>query len=273
MNATAENPMFALTHDDLRRLAPGAFAEAPGDRMSDRYRFTSTRQIIDVMFDSGYLPVRASQSLSRTGQSEIGRHMIRFRPLRFLDNPGLGAEFPELVVTNSHDGSSALSISAGVFRLICLNGAVVGTGPGANFKVQHVGDRGFAARAMDAIKAAADGAEAAMLTVKDWKGITIDVTHQAAMAQAALEVKGNPAFGVRQLLAPRRECDAMARDGSRDLWTTFNVVQEGIIRGGLEGISPTGQTVRSRPITAVQAEMRLNRALWTISQNLFDSLN
>jgi hypothetical protein len=57
-----------------------------------------------------------------------------------------------------------------------------------------------------------------------------------------------------------------------DLWTTFNKVQENVVRGGLRGVrrDETGRSrrVRSRAINGIDQHIRLNQALWTLSQHM-----
>ena len=71
----------------------------------------------------------------------------------------------------------------------------------------------------------------------------------------------------RQLLAPRWEDDA-----GDDLWRTFNRVQENAIRGGRTAWGRHAQTrprrVTSREVTGIDGDMRLNRALWTLTERM-----
>jgi Domain of unknown function (DUF932) len=71
-----------------------------------------------------------------------------------------------------------------------------------------------------------------------------------------------------QILAPRRYDDQ-----GKDLWTTFNVAQENVLRGGLSGIqrNPEGRRVRrvsTREIKGIDGNVQLNRALWTLAERL-----
>ena len=63
-----------------------------------------------------------------------------------------------------------------------------------------------------------------------------------------------------QLLIPRRP-----EDVGNDLWHTLNVVQEGILRGGLVRRSVSGRLTRTRRITAIREDVRLNAALWDLA--------
>jgi len=52
----------------------------------------------------------------------------------------VGDVFPEVVLLNSPDGTSAYQLMAGTFRLVCLNGMVVADRDFGTIKVPHKGD-------------------------------------------------------------------------------------------------------------------------------------
>src|SRR4051812_9234865 len=94
--------MFTTTHtprahddDALRRAAPSVFAATPWGGMSGRYRMVPTIDVVGMLRDKGFLPVRAQQSRSRVpGKGDFTRHMIRFRHGDFLSPVTVGAEIP-----------------------------------------------------------------------------------------------------------------------------------------------------------------------------------
>ena len=63
-----------------------------------------------------------------------------------------------------------------------------------------------------------------------------------------------------QLLAPRR-----SEDIGNDLWRTFNVVQENVLRGGLARRSASNRLTRTRRITGIAEDVRLNSMLWEMA--------
>ena len=70
-----------------------------------------------------------------------------------------------------------------------------------------------------------------------------------------------------QLLSERRYDDK-----GNDLWTTFNVVQENIMRGGLKGRTrgsngPLRRTT-TRPVKALDLNVKLNQALWYLTEKM-----
>ncbi len=141
--------------DVLRQRVPSAFATAKHDSRSARYTYLPTADIITGMMQEGFFPVSAMQSRARDeGKREHTKHMIRFR--RDSDQQAVAlattrenhiinrgaplAEFPEIVLVNSHDGSSSYRLSAGIFRLVCRNGLIVAGESIAEVAVQHTGN-------------------------------------------------------------------------------------------------------------------------------------
>ena len=57
-----------------------------------------------------------------------------------------------------------------------------------------------------------------------------------------------------------------------DLWRVFNRVQENAIRGGLTAWGRDAQNrprrVTSREVTGIDGDVRLNRALWTLTERM-----
>ena len=47
--------------------------------------------------------------------------------------------FPQVLLTNSHDGKNAFTFTAGLFRMICENGLVVSTSTFEDVKMRHMG--------------------------------------------------------------------------------------------------------------------------------------
>lgn len=54
------------------------------------------------------------------GKGEHTKHMLRLRHASQIN----GAEAKEIVLLNSHDGTSSYQMVAGMFRFVCSNGLV-----------------------------------------------------------------------------------------------------------------------------------------------------
>ena len=232
--------------------------------MSGRYRMVPTIEVVGMLRDKGFSPVRAEQSRTRIpGKGDFTRHMLRFRHADHLSPLAVGAEVPELVLVNSHDGTSAYKFLAGIFRLVCSNGMVVQSSDHGSISVRHSGGSDFRDRVIDATFRIMDDAPRTLAKIDAWKQIELTPPQREAFAAAALELKDNRAVTPAQLLTPRR-----AEDRKADLWTTASVVQEHVLRGGDRGRAATGRRTTTRPVKSVGEDVRLNRALWTLAERL-----
>jgi hypothetical protein len=261
---TTTTPARTLDDDQLRRSVPSVFATSPWGAMSGRYRMVPTIDVVGTLRDKGFLPVRAEQSRTRVpGKGEFTCHMLRFRHADYLTPLAVGAEIPELVLVNSHDGTSAYKFLAGIFRLVCSNGMIVQSSDHGSISVRHSGGSDFRDRVIDATFRIMDDAPRTLARIDAWKAIELTSPQREAFAAAALELKDTRAVTPAQLLAPRR-----AEDRKTDLWTTASVVQEHLLRGGDRGRAATGRRTTTRPVKGVGEDLRLNRALWMLTEKL-----
>jgi hypothetical protein len=253
-----------LTRNDLRTKAPSVFAASPWEKMSARYRMVPTIEVVDLLADQGFRPVMAAQNRTRIkGKGDFTKHLIRFRHETHLNLRTVGAEIPEVVLTNSHDGTSAYRFMCGIFRLVCSNGMVVHSADFGSIAVNHKGGEDFGDRIIDATYEVVSEMPRTLETIEEWKQIELTPPQQEAFAAAALELRDNKLIEPKQLLTPRR-----VEDRKDDVWTTSNRIQENLIRGGIRGRSGSGRRTTTRPVRSVNEDLRLNRALWTLTERL-----
>ncbi len=253
-----------LNRDELRRLAPSVFASEPWHRMSGRYRMVPTIEVVDILRERGFFPVKAQQSRTRTPEKgDFTRHLIRFRHADHVEPLAVGQETPELVLTNSHDGSSAYRFMAGIFRLVCGNGLTVQSADFGSISVRHAGGGDFAERIIDATYQVVEETPRTLEKIGAWKLIGLTRPQQEAFAAAASELKPNPSITPSQLLTPCR-----AEDDRPDLWHTLNRVQENVIKGDLRARNASGRRIRTRPVRSVEADIRINRSLWRLAEEM-----
>ena len=93
---------------------------------------------------------------------------------------------------------------------------------------------------------------------------------QQAMARAALHYRfgeDHQPVTTDQILTPRRY-----EDRSGDLWTTYQRIQENLIKGGLYGRNAKGGRTHTRAIKGIDGDVKLNRALWVMAENMLELL-
>jgi hypothetical protein len=126
-----------LSEDTMREYAPSIFAATPWRTMSTKYQFIPTIEIVRAMQRENFQVVKVAQGKSRIeGKGEFTKHMIRFRQTN--QSLVVGDTFPEVVLVNSHDGTSSYQLYAGLFRLACLNGMVTCLGQHSEYKTRVI---------------------------------------------------------------------------------------------------------------------------------------
>lgn len=263
--STARRSVSPLTDDQIRRAAPSVFATEPWTGVSARYRFIPTSEVVDMLREQNFLPIMAKQSRTRIpGKGDFTKHMIKFRHADMLNTLNVvGDEIPELLLVNSADRSSAYKFLSGIFRLICENGMIVMSDNFGEFKVRHTGDVDLKSQVIDASFQVMEAAPKAMDQINTWRSIELSPPQRLAFAESAKELIDNDNIKATQLIAPRRAADAKP-----DLYSTFNVVQENLTKGGLRTYTPSGRRSTTRPIKDIGKDVRLNRALWSLTEKM-----
>ena len=274
----ANRQTAVLSDDDLRRHAPSVFAEQEHESRSSRYAFIPTSKVVAGLRDNGFLPVKVSvQRVRDKGRCGFEKHMIRFR--QNTDIVKVGDVFPELVLVNSHDGSTSYQLSSGLYRLACSNGLVVSQGELEAVKIKHCGsEREIIRDVVDGSFRVLGQSQKAIETAGRWSQLQLTDGEQAALAIGAhharfADSEGNIATPIvpAQLLLARRPDDRKA-----DLWTTFNRIQENAIKGGLHGVAVETddrgrlrrRNVSTREVKGIDGNISLNRAIWAMAEHL-----
>jgi len=121
--------MDYLNLNEIGQKCPSALTQKPSKHLSHIYRFIPTTEVMDILGDQGWNPTQAVQTRTRKGyeaSSPYKKHMIRFRNESHINlSKEMGDTHPEILLTNSHDGSSSFRFHFGFLRLFCSNGLVI----------------------------------------------------------------------------------------------------------------------------------------------------
>jgi hypothetical protein len=249
-----------LSDDQIRRVAPSVFAAEKHASRSERYSYIPTIDVINSLRKEGFQPFMVAQGRTRVpGKEDFTKHMLRLRHEGQIDK----GEAQEIILINSHDGTSSYQMLAGEFRFVCTNGLVCGETI-EDIRIKHSGN--IIGEVVQGAYDVLDGFNLIRDVTDEMKAITLKPEEQHVFAESALMIKyeGEDApIAADQLLRVRRFED---RDPS--LWTTFNKVQENVIRGGIPGINANGRRVRTREVQAIDTDVKLNRALWTLAEKM-----
>lgn len=252
-----------LSDDEIRSVVPSIFADEPHESRSDRYAYIPTAAVLTELRKEGFDPFMVTQTRVRDeGKRSHTKHMIRLRHASQIDAQG---EVNEIILLNSHDGTSSYQMLGGMFRFVCSNGLVCGDTVG-DVRVPHKGD--VAEQVIEGAYHVLKGFGRAQESREAMQSVTLDASESEVFARAALALKyddpDKPApITELQILMPRRVDDRRS-----DLWSVFNRTQENLTKGGLPGRAANGRRQRTRPVQSIDSDIRLNRALWLLADGM-----
>lgn len=262
--------MNFINKDDIKRLAPVALADKPTRQVSDKYVFANTETVIDDLSALGWKPTQASQRTSRNPESpsRFSPHMIKFAnpDVVVKGKTDANISFPQIVLINRHDGLGAFKFMAGMFRLVCSNGLVIATSTFASVAIPHKG------YSFDDLRKVVGERTAALPETVEFmnqmKQQKLDVGQRRKLALDGLLLRAGIAPTtteadeyekefingelIQSILSPVRK-----EDSGTDLWSTFNVIQEKIVKGFEGG----GRKVKS--LKSFEKDLDLNSKLFS----------
>jgi len=192
--------------------------------LTEKYKLAKTRDIIAKVESLGY---NMQKFTALKTKKEERRGHQKHRAL-FTSN-ALATEHNkegrlQLLVTNSHDGSSSVIFQLGFFRFICSNGIVSGEFVGQPIRVRHGGDiERKIEEAVIEIAARAKLLDDAMNKMMS-KQLTRDQIKEFELKAAQLRYDS---ANVQNVVIPT----VRPQDEGDDLWRVFNRVQEGLTKG------------------------------------------
>lgn len=249
-----------LTVDELAHYVPSVLGDDKHASRSEKYSYIPTITLLERLREEGFEPFFACQTRVRDpGKREHTKHMLRLRRAGQITQK----ETQEIILLNSHDGSSSHQLIPGFFRAVCANGLICGESFG-DIRVPHRGDATLkviegAYEVLGTFDRIAESRES-MLSLR----LPVDAQH--AFAEAALHYRygeEHQPVTASQLLTPRRW-----EDKKEDLWTVFQRIQENTTKGGLPGLNTKGRSTRTRAVNGIDGDIKLNRALWVMAERL-----
>ena len=265
----------ALSDDDIRVVCPVAFKETMSSKeirnlgLSKHYSFVPTSNVINDLRSMGWECVDAKQVKARKKSTRgYQKHMLTFE---HPDYKTEGAEeYPQLLLTNSHDGGNAFTLSAGIFRLVCSNGLVIKTEDYGSARLVH---KGYSFEAVQKlVNTFIETIDETLTRITAMKEVELDKVQQIKFAkQAALlrftaksynEDNISDVVDLDDLLNVERKEDA-----GNGLWEVFNRVQESLVNGKYNYASngkvnaADAKTRKARPIKNFKQSIDVNKKL------------
>ena len=238
-----------------------AFTLASAPTVSDNYTHIPTSQVIEDMIELGWTPVSAQEVKARKGRG-YQKHIIRFQNQNITIKGNDGDDvFPELLLTNSHDGKNAFHLRVGLYRLVCSNGLVIADTEFSNVAIRHMGYTFDELRKQ--VLSMIDTLPNLVQKINTFRDTPLNDEQmiEFALKAASLRWKNkNIQIDTVELLASERN-----QDNGANLWNIFNRVQEKLINGGINYTNGK-KTRKVRALKNFTADMQFNGELWQLAE-------
>ena len=255
--------MDFIDKSEIKNRANSIFTTTGSPSTSDKYAHILTEKIIDDMELLGWGVVDAKQ-VKACKSVGFQKHLVVFRNSEIvIDGADGDTVFPQILLTNSHDGKNAFTFTAGLFRMICENGLVVCNQEFENLKIRHYGyDFEELEKTINAM------VEKLPLTVESmnrFKTTVLNSNQMLDFAKRALNSRFTDSelehitIDLNDLLTPSRE-----EDKGNDMWSVFNTVQEKLTHG-LFNYGYGSKNRKARKIKNFNKDMELNNKLYQLA--------
>ena len=289
----------ALNDKEIEHLCPVAFKSTMTNSeirklgLSKHYSFVPTMNVVNDLRALGYEVVDAVQVKARKKSTNgYQKHMITFEHPKYkldqvkeveiadgetetqVQKP---TEYPQILLTNSHDGGNAFTLSAGIFRLVCSNGLVIKTEDYGSARLVH---KGYSFEAVQKlVKEFEETVSEVLNKITEMKKVELTKEQQIEFAKKAAllrftaksynEDNISDVVSIDDLLNVERKEDA-----GNGLYEVFNRVQESLIQGKyLYAINgkvdrQVGKARKARPIKNFKQSIEVNKKLSALAFEL-----
>lgn len=291
-----------MTFDVLQEQVPAAMATKASDKVSQgltkkglpKYTFIPTYELVEDLKRLNWELIDGRQQKSKD-HSDVAKHMLRFRHPDFTPKK-VGDTIPEILIVNAHDRSSSFRFYLGLYRLVCSNGMVVQSNSLTDVRVPHRLYTFDYVR--EQVQLITENAPKALERIERFKQVELDPAARLLLAQYSLaarfaeyQVLGKDGVWKSNVDIPRiqKEVDMnlfltpqRPEDNGNDLWSTFNLIQEKIMKGGFyresegakllaekrteRGSSIAKPTRLVRPLSNIGKTIQVNQDMWQFAE-------
>lgn len=236
---------------------PAIFESCKGGNTSDKYQFVNTAEVLSHFENLGM----AIRDARQQGRGPSAKHMVRL-----IKTDGVTGEAPEIILLNSHNGTSTLKLMMGIFRLVCSNGLVVGDHLVEPLRLRHAGVD-MKKQVADSIMQIDDRIKIVAGDVAAMKDRVMNADELINFGKESLKLafeKGDPRItedNAKLLVSVRRRSDDMPNN----VWNVFNAVQENLIRGGIHF---QGSKRSTKAVNNIDKNVKINAGLWNLASNI-----
>jgi len=240
--------------EQIKAIAPSVFTTDKAPHLTDKYIQTPTSRVVEDLMSMGWQVTKAQEVKARKGKG-FQKHMVIFRNPEIMIKGANGDDsFPQILLTNSHDGKAAFNFRVGIYRLVCSNGLVVADSEFGNMSIRHINYTFENLREkMNGLIAKLPGL---VQKINLFKSTQLTNAQIVEFATKAASLRTKQRVNIMDLIETTRN-----EDQGNDLWVTYNKIQEKILGGNYT----TGKR-KARSVKSFQKDIELNEHLWKLAE-------
>jgi hypothetical protein len=249
------NKTFTL--DQIKSIAPSVFTTSKAFHLTNKYIQTPTSRVVEDLIGMGWQVTDVKEIKARKNKG-FQKHVVVFRnPEITIQGQNGDDSFPQILLTNSHDGKNAFNFRVGIFRLVCSNGLVICSEEFNNVSIRHINYTFESLQTkINEIIAKLPGL---VEKINTFKSIQLNPEQMLDFARKASELRKQALVDYTEILRPKR-----TQDEGNDLWAVFNRIQEKIINGGY---TYGNRDRKARSIKNFQQDIKVNEQLFEIAES------
>jgi hypothetical protein len=243
------------TLDQIKAVAPSVFTEAKAPHLTDKYVQTPTSRVVEDLMNLGWQVTKAQEVKSRKYKG-FQKHVIVFRHPDIMIKGANGDDaFPQILLTNSHDGKAAFNFRVGIFRLVCSNGLVVSDADFNNVSIRHIN---YTFETLQSkIQEVIAKLPGLVQKINLFKSTQLSEDQMMEFATKAATLRTKQKVNIMDLLNADR-----VEDQGSDLWVVFNRVQEKLLGGSYKAGKRKARSVKN-----FQKDIQINEQLFELAES------
>ena len=241
--------------ENIRSLAPSVFTTEKAKHLTDKYIQTPTIKVVEDLMNLGWEVTKVQEVKSRKYKG-FQKHLLVFQnPSIVIKGANGDDSFPQILLTNSHDGKAAFNFRVGIFRLVCSNGLVISD---ADFGVVSIRHMNYTFGSLQVkINEMITKLPGLVNKINLFKTTTLTEAQMDDFATKAAALRTKKTVNIMSVLEPTRK-----EDVGNDLWLVFNRIQEKILGG-----SYTSGGRKARSVKNFQKDIQLNEQLFELAES------
>ena len=256
LNTTMMMSSSNYSLEQIKSMAPSVFTTDKAPHLTDKYIQTPTSRVVEDLMSMGWQVTKA-QEVKAHKDKGFQKHMVVFRNPEIMIKGADGDDsFPQILLTNSHDGKAAFNFRVGIFRLVCSNGLVISDADFNNVSIRHTN---YSFETLQTkIQEVIAKLPNLVQKINLFKQTELTDAQMADFATKAAALRNKQTVNIMDLLRSDR-----AQDAGNDLWLVFNRIQEKVISGGY-GYGRKNRKARS--VKNFQQDIKLNEQLFELAE-------